>query len=129
MRILFYQPKKKLLNELKNFFLNTDLNFSIEIANDPFFIGKLSKNIFQHAHELKYEILTEVPFLKKKIAVGSVNFHLDTFGRAFNIKNKKKFIYSGCIGVGFERLMLALYSQHGVSLKKWPKKFFKLINY
>ena len=25
--------------------------------------------------------------------------------------------------------MLALYSQHGTSLKKWPNKFFRLINY
>ena len=73
--------------------------------------------------------MTEIPFLKKKIAVGSINFHLDTFGRAFNIKNKKEFIYSGCIGIGFERLMLALYSQHGTSLKKWPNKFFRLIKY
>ena len=121
--------KNKLFEELKFFFLKTGLSFSIEIANDPFFVGKLNKNVFQHSHELKYEILTEIPFLKKKIAVGSINFHLDTFGRAFNIKNKKEFIYSGCIGIGFERLMLALYSQHGTSLKKWPNKFFRLINY
>lgn len=121
--------KKQLLNEIKKFFLKTGLNFSIEIANDPFFIGKLNKNIFQHSHELKYEILTKIPFLKKKIAVGSINLHLDTFGKAFNIKNKKEFIYSGCVGIGFERLMLALYSQHGVFLKNWPKKFLKLIKY
>ena len=84
----------KLFEELKFFFLKTGLSFSIEIANDPFFVGKLNKNVFQHSHELKYEILTEIPFLKKKIAVGSINFHLDTFGRAFNIKNKKEFINS-----------------------------------
>lgn len=118
-----------LLNDLKKFFIRSGLNFSIEIANDPFFIGKLNKNIFQQSHELKYEILAKIPFLKKSIAIGSINYHLDTFGRAFSIKNKNQFIYSGCIGVGFERLILALYSQHGLNIKKWPSKFLKLIKF
>ncbi len=121
--------RDKLLGELKNFFKMSGLNFSIEIANDPFFIGKINKNIFQQSHELKYEIIVKIPFLKKNIAVGSINYHLDTFGRAFNIKNKREFIYSGCIGIGFERLMLALYSQHGTDINKWPSNFLKFIKF
>ena len=121
--------RNKLLKELIKFFNKTGLNFSIEVGDDPFFLGKLNKKIFQQAHELKYEILTYIPFLKKRIAVGSINLHLDTFSRAFNIKNNKKFIHSGCVGIGFERLMLALYSQHGNKVTKWPKKLLNEIKY
>jgi hypothetical protein len=128
-RYFVKKTRDNLLIDIKNFFINSGLSFTIEIANDPFFIGKFNKNIFQQSHELKYEILANIPFLKKKIAIGSINYHLDTFGRAFNIKNKNQFIYSGCIGIGFERLVLAIYSQYGVDTKKWPPKFLSSINY
>ena len=120
--------RDKLLKELENFFKKTNLDCSIEVADDPFFIGKIDKKIFQNSFELKYEILTYIPFLKKKIAVGSINYHMDTFSKAFNIAGKSK-IFSGCIGIGFERLLLAMYSQHGTDLKKWPINFFKMIKY
>jgi hypothetical protein len=123
------KTKDILLRELINFFNKSELTFSIEVADDPFFAGKLDKKLFQHSYELKYEILAYIPFLEKHIAVGSINNHLDTFGKALNIKKKKNYIYSGCIGIGFERLLLALYSQHGNDIKKWPKKFLKLIGF
>ena len=91
-------------------------------------MSNINKKVFQDAMDLKYEIIAEIPFLKKEIAVGSINFHLNTFGKAFKIKRKGKFIYSGCIGIGFERLLLALYSQHGTNIDKWPKKFKNILN-
>ena len=121
------KTRNKLIEDLKIFLKKTDLDCSIETANDPFFIGNVDKKLFQDAFELKYEILATIPFLKKRIAIGSINFHLDTFGKAFNIKNKKNNIFSGCIGIGFERLLLALYSQHGNKIQNWPKKFKKEI--
>ena len=102
------KTRNRLIEDIKIFLKKTDLDCTNETANDPFFIGNVDKKLFQDAFELKYEILATIPFLKKKIAIGSINFHLDTFGKAFNIKNKKN-IYSGCIGIGYERLLLALY--------------------
>ena len=61
--------RDNLLEDIKKFFINSGLSFTIEIANDPFFIGKFNKNIFQQSHELKYEILANIPFLKKKIQI------------------------------------------------------------
>lgn len=121
------KTRNRLIEDIKIFLKKTDLDCTIETANDPFFIGNVDKKLFQDAFELKYEILATIPFLKKKIAIGSINFRLDTFGKAFNIKNKKKNIYSGCIGIGYERLLLALYSQHGNNINKWPKQFKKEI--
>jgi hypothetical protein len=122
------EVRQNLINEIKKFVKLTELNCSIEVADDPFFIGDIDKKLFQHSFELKYEILATIPFLKKKIAIGSINFHMDTFGKAFNINNGNKKIFSGCIGIGFERLLLALYSQHGNNIKNWPKKLIRNIN-
>ena len=119
--------RNKLIKSLKKFFKVSNLNCSIEVANDPFFSANIEKKIIQDALDLKYEILADIPFLKKKIAVGSINFHLNTFGKAFKIKQNGKAVFSGCIGIGFERLLLALYSQFGTNLKSWPKNFKDLI--
>ena len=121
------QTRNKLIESIKRFLKITKIDCTIEVANDPFFISNINKKIFQDAMDLKYEILAYIPFLRKKIAIGSINFHLNTFGKAFKIYKNKKFIYSGCIGIGFERLLLAFYSQYGTDVKKWPKKLGKII--
>ena len=121
------QTRNKLIESIKRFLKITKIDCTIEVANDPFFISNINKKIFQDAMDLKYEILAYIPFLRKKIAIGSINFHLNTFGKSFKIYKNKKFIYSGCIGIGFERLLLAFYSQYGTDVKKWPKKLGKII--
>jgi len=119
----------ELFEELKDFFISSDLSFSIEVADDPFFSSQINKKVFQQSYELKYEILVYIPHLKKKIAVGSINNHLNTYGKALNIKNNKGFIHSGCVGIGFERLLFSIYSQYGNNLKKWPQKLLKILKY
>ncbi len=121
------KQKSKIIKYLKFFLLSTGLNCTIEKANDPFFSVNKEKKVFQDALDLKYEILVDIPFLKKKIAVGSINYHYNTFGKAFNIKNEGKTIFSACIGIGFERLVLALYSQFGINTNLWPKELKKII--
>ena len=54
--------RKKLINSLIVFLKKTNLNCSIEVANDPFFISNIKKKIFQDAMDLKYEILADIPF-------------------------------------------------------------------
>ena len=114
------ETRQHLLEALVSFSQLTGLNVSIEVADDPFFTNNFEKKMFQHAFELKYEILARIPFLDKSIAVGSINLHLDTFGKAFNISSQNEKIYSGCIGIGFERLLLSFYSQFGNDLESWP---------
>lgn len=120
--------RQQLLERLASFFDETCLRYSIETADDPFFSSTIEKKMYQHLFELKYEILVEIPYLNKRIAVGSINLHLDTFGQAFNISQGDRPIYSGCIGIGFERFLLALYSQHGVNTSTWPSAVKKLLN-
>ena len=77
--------------------------------------------MFQSAAELKYELLASINHSGAWMAVGSVNFHLDFFGQAFDIRGADGApVYSGCWGVGFERLTYALYCQHGTDVAAWP---------
>ena len=99
---------KKIFNKMK-------LNYKICSATDAFFgIENIGKKIFQHSNNLKYEILMYLPYEKKWLAVGSFNNHLDTLTKAYSIKSKNnKKINSGCVGIGYERLLYAIYSQQG----------------
>ncbi len=114
--------RQTLIEVLSRFLADLELEAKIETANDPFFANDAAmKTAFQNAHELKYELLARIPHLGREIAVGSVNFHLDFFGSAFSIETREGGpAYSGCIGVGMERMAYALYCQHGSELDDWP---------
>jgi hypothetical protein len=98
------------------------LTYDISTATDPFFINDFAqKATFQLAFELKYELLTPLPFRGgKKIAAGSFNYHQDFFGKAFAIEHEGKPVHTGCIGFGLERLLLAFVAQHGTNPDNWP---------
>ena len=119
--------RQLLIEKLTEFLKKTGLNCSIEVADDPFFSTSLEKKLFQFQFESKYEILASIPYLNKRIAIGSINLHLDSFSSAFNFTSEGSEIYSGCIGIGFERLLLAFYSQFGNEVSKWPSSLLKLI--
>ena len=93
------------------------LKFRIRSANDPFFgrVGSMSQ-IFQAAMDLKYEVQVYLPYGDRYLACGSVNNHLATMATAFNFRfhdRDKPSPVSMCMGIGFERLALALMAQRG----------------
>ncbi|MFC1590902.1 hypothetical protein ACFL43_00090 [Thermodesulfobacteriota bacterium] len=114
--------RQKMIDEAIELVKYLDLDCSIETANDPFFANEsILKNTFQYASKLKYEVLARLPYDDSRLAVGSVNLHLDFFGRAFNIRlTDGSFAHSGCLGFGFERLVFALYCQYGHDESAWP---------
>ena len=117
------EARQTLIEILSRFIAALRLRARIETANDPFFANDAAmKSVFQHSHRLKYELLAEIPHLEDEIAVGSVNLHLDFFGKAFDIETGPDTpANSGCIGVGMERMAYALFSQHGPRLAAWPR--------
>lgn len=117
------EARQKLIDQLSNVLSNLKLRARIEVANDPFFANESAmKSVFQNSHCLKYELLVEIPHLEKSIAAGSINLHLDFFGRAFDIEcSDNDVAHSGCIGVGMERMAYALYCQHGIKTQDWPQ--------
>ncbi len=105
-----------------------EMGFEVSTATDPFFIDTYAiQTAFQQGFELKHEILVTLPYNQKKLAVGSVNYHQDFFGRSFDIGTENGPAHTACIGFGLERLALAFFSQHGVEESKWPASVCKLI--
>jgi seryl-tRNA synthetase len=100
-----------------------DLGMAYEIstATDPFFVDSYAvQAAYQQGFELKFELLAPLPYNGKKLAVGSINYHQDFFGRSFGIEMPEGPAHTGCIGFGYERLALAFIAQHGVNERHWP---------
>jgi seryl-tRNA synthetase len=98
------------------------LAYEISTATDPFFVDSYAvQAAYQQGFELKFELLVPLPYSGKKLAVGSINYHQDFFGRAFAIETEEGPAHTGCIGFGYERLALAFLAQHGTDEKHWPE--------
>ncbi|MFH1130819.1 MAG: aminoacyl--tRNA ligase-related protein, partial [Pseudomonadota bacterium] len=94
---------------------------TIETANDPFFVQDYAtKTYYQLRGDLKFEIRMNVE-PERSIAVGSFNLHDNFFGKAFDICCKEKEVDTGCTAFGLERLVFALFCQHGFEPSEWPK--------
>ncbi|GAA3140874.1 hypothetical protein [Nonomuraea roseoviolacea] len=91
-------------------------------ANDPFW-GRPGRLLAaaQRADGLKWELAAEVaPGVRQ--AVVSVNYHKDHFGAAFGIRTADGApAHTACLGVGLERLLLALHHAHGPDPDRWPR--------
>lgn len=101
-----------------------ELAAEIRTASDPFYIAPdmPSKTYFQLTAETKYEVSALLPD-DERLAVGSLNYHTDFFGRAFDINIEDAGpAHSVCIGFGLERLVCAFLAQHGPEPDDWPEK-------
>jgi seryl-tRNA synthetase len=98
------------------------LDVRIEPANDPFFgrAGKVMASA-QKEQDLKFELLHAVATEEKPTAVSSCNYHLDHFGRAFDIRTQNgQPAHTACFGFGLERIALALFMKNGFDVDDWP---------
>lgn len=96
----------------------------VEIANDPFF-GRAGRIMAsgQREQELKFELLIPVNSTEKPTACMSFNYHMDNFGKAWNIKLADGgTAHTACVGFGLERLALALFRHHGLDPADWPEE-------
>jgi seryl-tRNA synthetase len=94
------------------------------VANDPFFGrgGRLAKAT-QREQALKFELVVPICSTEKPTAVSSCNYHLDYFGKAFDIQTQDgEAAHTACIGFGLERIALALFKTHGFNIKTWPSE-------
>ncbi|MDB4980918.1 MAG: Archaeal seryl-tRNA synthetase-related sequence [Myxococcales bacterium] len=102
-----------------------DLAGEIETANDPFFSAAYAgKTYAQRRGELKFELRLpagETEAGAREIACASFNLHDDFFGRTFSITTRDGHpAWTGCVGWGLERWVLALFAQHGFERADWP---------
>jgi seryl-tRNA synthetase len=95
----------------------------VRTASDPFFIAPdaVAKTYFQLSSETKYEISLPLPG-DARLAVGSLNYHTDFFGRAFNVAvDGAGPMHSVCIAFGLERWVYGFLAQHGDDPAHWPE--------
>jgi len=103
-----------------------DLSGRIETATDPFFATVYAaKTFWQEAMDVKYEVCLDIEPRDdgslRSIASGSMNLHGAFFGDRFNIRDHLgEPAYTGYVGFGLERWVLAVFSQHGLDTTKWP---------
>ncbi|MDJ0105755.1 hypothetical protein QM646_05025 [Rhodococcus erythropolis] len=112
----------RFMRQVFNFMEELELSGFCEVANDPFFGGAntAGKILSQRLMDLKYELRLHIA-PAKTIAVGSFNYHSETFGRAFEIQRADGgVISSGCVGFGLERLVYAFLCQYGLDSTSWP---------
>ena len=111
------ESRSAAIESLTTMFKEWGLDFRVSTATDPFFTDDFaSLATFQLAFELKFEMLTTIPYLGKPIAAGSFNYHRDFFGESFDIRqrNSNEVVHTACVGFGLERLALAHLAQFGV---------------
>jgi seryl-tRNA synthetase len=104
-----------------------DLDCQFETANDPFFSAAYAtKTYWQVRNDLKYEMRLNVEpgpdGAARTIACASANLHENFFGKTFDIGgNDGNPVFTGCCAWGLERLVLALFTQHGFDQERWPQ--------
>jgi seryl-tRNA synthetase len=96
----------------------------IDLANDPFF-GRMGKIVAdsQRSQQLKFEALVPVLNPHKPTACGSFNYHIDHFGKTWDIRTSDgEVAHTGCCGFGLERIALSLFKLHGFDIDRWPQR-------
>lgn len=106
-----------------------DLAFRLESASDPFFATvRGTKALWQRTRDLKYEMLVDVGAEAGTLAAGSINLAGTLFGHAFGIRTHQGDpATTACVGFGLERLVLALFSQHGFDPPRWPRAMREVV--
>jgi seryl-tRNA synthetase len=94
----------------------------VDLANDPFF-GRTGKMLANNQRDagLKFELLIPVNSAEAPTACMSFNYHQDHFGKLWGIRFADgSEAHSACVGLGLERLALALLNCHGLDPADWP---------
>ena len=119
--------RETLLQFIESFASFTGIACSLEKASDPFFtIETPEKGALQNQIESKFELLVPLGHNRPDLAVGSVNWHSDFFGRSFEIRDSSNYYMSSCcLAFGLERLVFAFLTQHGLIKTGWPEEVQK----
>jgi seryl-tRNA synthetase len=98
------------------------LPYSIEVANDPFFgrVGQIMA-VSQIQHALKFELLIPYHAQAKPTACMSFNYHREHFGQVWGLQDSREELsHTGCVAFGMDRLVVALFANHGLDPASWP---------
>jgi seryl-tRNA synthetase len=98
------------------------LPHTVEVANDPFFgrVGQVMA-VSQRQQALKFELLIPYHAGAKPTACMSFNYHREHFGNVWNMRDERgEPAHTSCVAFGIDRLVVALFANHGVEPARWP---------
>jgi seryl-tRNA synthetase len=98
------------------------LPYTVDVANDPFFgrVGQIMA-VSQIQQSLKFELLIPYYAGAKPTACMSFNYHREHFGQVWGIHDSRnELAHTGCVAFGMDRLVVALFANHGLDLTRWP---------
>jgi seryl-tRNA synthetase len=104
------------------------LEVGSDVANDPFF-GRTGRMLAANQREqaLKFEIRAPIAGAEP-VAVASFNYHQEHFAHVFGLALEDGgTAHSACLGFGEERVVLALFRQHGLDAESWPEPVRRLL--
>jgi hypothetical protein len=113
--------RRTMVERISTWLTGLDLDWRLEAANDPFY-GRLGEMLIerQRADGLKTEIVLPIGG-GGEAACFSVNDHREFFALRWNIQLRGGGLaQSSCVGVGLERLALAMIHRHGADIDRWP---------
>jgi len=97
------------------------LDVTSDVANDPFF-GRQGRMLAanQRREQLKVELLVPIAG-PEPTAIASFNCHRDHFASIYGLTmHDGGPAHTGCLGFGGERIILALFTTHGMDPDAWP---------
>jgi seryl-tRNA synthetase len=107
---------KQYQERVDDFFKKIGLTVEWKEATDPFFNpSRNPKYLLQKLDPAKTEMV-----YRTGLAIGSINFHRNYFGEAFQISREGKEAFSGCVAFGVERWIYAFLNQFGADERDWP---------
>jgi seryl-tRNA synthetase len=102
--------------KVDRFFTSMLLPVEWQAATDPFFNpSRNPKFLAQRLDPVKTEMV-----FRTGLAIGSVNFHRNYFGEAFQISRNGQDAFSGCVAFGIERWIFAFINHFGPNQADWP---------
>jgi len=113
--------KQFVLNELVGWLSKFRINCSCVPATDPFFLETSDGAGAKTPAVVKHEIRGTLPYAGRDISIASFDICGDFFTSAFDIGPQSERIWSGCIGLGLERMAYVFLQQYGLDEKQWPE--------
>ncbi|WP_404337302.1 hypothetical protein AB2M62_01850 [Sphingomonas sp. MMS12-HWE2-04] len=99
-----------------------DLDVSIELANDPFFLdASRDKTVYQRMGEVKYELLFRLDAGEAPLAAASFNLHRGFYSSLYDIGHGDGLAESACMGFGIDRWVYGFLRQKGLDPARWPE--------
>ena len=98
------------------------LPYAVDVASDPFFgrVGQVMA-VSQRQQALKFELLIPYHAKATPTACMSFNYHREHFVQVWSIRDERgEPAHTSCVAFGIDRLVVALFANHGLDPRQWP---------